>query len=175
MKSAGGVMRPAGCAQIVRAADPNASFERLEAHPHAFRTAHGLRTAGNLAVGQIGLDQINQSCTGLAGIGRRQCMRENSRLYLIAASSIAEHRALKFVEHDQNRAQCVVCHIAGASCAAHESQVQKATHAAPFIVEAEGQGPMQVSDQKHGFGRDMVTVRCDRYFGEIFSQMWDPL
>jgi hypothetical protein len=30
---------------------------------------------------------------------------------------------------------------------------------------------MQIRNQKHGLGRDMVGVRCDRYFREIFSQM----
>ena len=171
MNSAGGVMRAAGRAQVVRAADPDASFERLEAHPHAFGASHGLRAAGNLTVGEIGLNQIDQGSTGLAGIGRRQRMRENPGLNFVAAGGVAEHRALEFVEHHQYRAQCVVRDIAGTPRAAHESQVQQATHAAPFIVQAERQRPMQIGDQEHGFGRDMVGVRCDRYFREIFSQM----
>ena len=171
MKSAGGVMRAAGRAQVVWAADPDTPFEWLEAHPHAFRAPHGLRAAGDLAIGEIRLDQINQGSTGLADISRRQRMGEDPCLNLIAASGVAKDRALELVEYDQDGAQCVVRHIAGTPGAAHESQVQQAAHAAPFVVQAKRQSPMQISDQEHGFGRDMVGVRCDRYFREIFSQM----
>jgi hypothetical protein len=56
MNSTDGVMCAAGRSQIVRAADPDAAFERLEADAYTFRTPHGLRPAGNLAIGEIGLD-----------------------------------------------------------------------------------------------------------------------
>jgi hypothetical protein len=56
MKSAYGVMRAAGRSQIVRAADPNAAFERLETDADTFCAPHGLRSAGNLAIREIGLD-----------------------------------------------------------------------------------------------------------------------
>jgi hypothetical protein len=49
--------------------------------------------------------------------------------------------------------------------------VQQAAHAPPFIVQAKCQGPMQVGDHEHGFRRDMVGVRRDRDFREIFSQL----
>ena len=175
MKSARGVMGAADRAQIVRAADPDASFEWLEAYPHAFRTAHRLRATGNLAVGEIGLDQIDQGSAGLAGIGRRQCMRKNSRLYFIAAGRIAEYRALEFVEHDQHRTQRVVCHIAGAPRAAHESQVQQSADGPTFIVQTQRERAVKFGDQEHGFRRHMIRVRGDRYFREIFRQMGDPL
>lgn len=42
--------------QIIRAAYPDTAFEGLETNPHDFGAAHGLRSAGNLAVSEIGLD-----------------------------------------------------------------------------------------------------------------------
>ena len=174
MKSTDGVVCAAGRAQIVRAADPDSPFERLEANPHTFRAAHCLRAAGDLAVGEIRLDQVHQGSAGLARIGRRQGMREYPGLNFIAASGVAEHGTLEFVEHHEDGAQCVVRHIAGTPGAAHETQMQQAAHTAPFVVQAKRQSAMQIRDQQHGLGGDMVGVRCDRYFREIFSQMEGP-
>src|ERR1700689_1626196 len=55
MKSAYGVMCAAGRPQIVRTADPDAALERLETHAYPFCAPHGLRSAGNLAIREIGL------------------------------------------------------------------------------------------------------------------------
>src|SRR5271170_8487737 len=98
MNSAGGVMRPAGRAQIIGSAYPDAAFEGLETHAHALGPAHGLRAAGNLAVSEIRLNQIDQRSAGLTGIRRRQGVRENARLNLIARRGIAEHSALEPIE-----------------------------------------------------------------------------
>ena len=84
MKSAGGVMGPAGRAQIIRTAYPDAAFKRLKAYAHALGAAHGLRAAGNLAVGQIGLNQIDQRSAGLTGVRGWQGVRKNARLNLVA-------------------------------------------------------------------------------------------
>jgi hypothetical protein len=175
MKLPGGVMRSTSRSQVVGAAYPDAALEGLEAHAHALGTAHGLGAAGYLAVRKIRLYQIDQGGTGLARIRRRQRMRENARLNLIARGSIAEHSALEAVEDHEDRTQCVVGHIAGAAGAAHEFQMQQAAHAPAFVMQAKRQSPVQVGDHEHGLWRDMKGVRCDRYFSEIFCQMGDPL
>ena len=167
-------MRAAGGSQVVRTANPDAAFEGLEAHAYPFGPPHSLRPAGNLPVGKIRLNQVDQGGTGLAGIRGRQGMRENARLYLIAPRRIAEHRALEPVEHHQHGTQCVVGHIAGTPGAAHEFEMQQPAHAAALVVQAKRQGAVQFGDQEHGLGRDMVRVGRDRDFRQIFRQMGIP-
>src|ERR1700685_1317073 len=99
MNSAGGVMRSAGRAQIIGLPYPDPAFEGRETPPHPLGPAHGLRAAGNLAVSEIRLNQIDQRSAGLTRIRRRQGMRENPRLNLIARRGIAEHSAFASIEH----------------------------------------------------------------------------
>src|ERR1700722_1592006 len=99
-ESTGGAACSRRCPQIVRSANPRAPFERLKTHPEDLGPARGLGTAGNLAVGEIRANQIDQGCTGLVGVRRRQRVREDSRLHLIAARGIAEDGAFEAVEHD---------------------------------------------------------------------------
>src|SRR5258708_31918804 len=98
MNSAYRVMSAGRRAQIVRTANPDAALERLETHAHTFGAPHGLRSAGNLAVREIRLNQVDQRSTRFARIGRRQGMRENARLHLVAPGRIAENGALELVE-----------------------------------------------------------------------------
>src|SRR6266851_7075735 len=93
-ESADGALCSRGCPQVVRSANPHAAFERLEAHTQRFGSARGLSAAGNLAVCKICPNQVDQGGTGLARIGRRQRMREDSRLNFVSACGVAEHRPL---------------------------------------------------------------------------------
>ena len=97
-------------------------------------------------------------------------MRENARLDFIGAGRVAEHGALEAVEHDQHRTQGIVRHIAGTPGPAHEPQMQQAAHAPFLVMQAQRQGAVQFGDHEHGFGRDVVSVRRDHDFREIYCQ-----
>src|SRR5882757_10133470 len=121
--------RSGGCgeapcrAQVIRPAYPDAAFKGLKADAHTFGAACGLRSTGNFSVREIGLDQINQRSARFTDFGRRQSMRQNARLDLVAPRRMPQHRSLEFIEHHQDGTQCVVRHIAGTPGAAHEFQV----------------------------------------------------
>ena len=170
MNSAGGVMRAAGRAQVVGAADPDASFERLETNAQPLGPARGLSAASNLAIGEISLDQIDQGCAGFTCVSRRQRMREDARLNLVAAGGVAEHGSLEPVENHQYRAQSVVSHVAGAARPTHEPQMQQAADTPALVMQAKRQGTVQIGDHEHGFRRDVISVRRDHDFREICCQ-----
>src|SRR5271170_5355241 len=71
-----GAARARGGAQIVGSANPDAALEGLEANPQRFGPASRLGAADNLAIGEIGLDQVDQRGAGLAGVRRRQRVGE---------------------------------------------------------------------------------------------------
>jgi hypothetical protein len=152
----------------VRSRYPNAAFEWLEAHSQGFGSARGLRATSYFAVREIGTDQVDQGGAGLARVRRGQRVRENARLNLIAPRRIADDPALEAIEHDQNRAQCVVRYIARQSRAPDEAQMQQSAYATSFVVKTQCKGSVQFGDHQYGLGRDLICVRRDYDFREFF-------
>jgi len=149
---------------------PNAAFERLEADAHGLGSACHLGAAADFTVGKIGSYQINQGGAGLAGLRRRQRMRENARLYVVAPRRIPDHAALEAIENDQNRTQGIVRHIARSASPPDEAQVQQAADAATFVMQAQCKGSLQFGYHQDGFGRDLIGVRRDYDFREMFCR-----
>lgn len=115
-----------GCSQVAWTRYPDAAFERLEAHAHGFGASDCLRAAGDLSVGEIGSKQIHKGGARLAGVRRRQCVREDACVNIVASPRATHDPALESIQYDQDRAQCVVGDIAGAARVAHEPQMQQA-------------------------------------------------
>ncbi len=173
--STGRAMPSADRSRIIRPAYPGAALGRLETHPQPFGPARHLRAASNFAVGEVGSDEIDQGGTGLNGIRRRQRVSENARLNVVARDRVAEHRALEVIQHDQEGSQGLVLHIAGKPGTADEAQMQQPADATTLIVQAKSQSSMQISDHEQGFGRNVISVRRDQQFLEIFCHVSDPL
>src|SRR5882757_2903876 len=149
---------------------PNAAFERLEAHAHGLDSACHLGAAADFTLGKIGPYQINQGGAGLAGLRRRQRMRKDARLNIIAPRRVPDHTALETIENDQNRTQGIVRHIARSSRPPNEAQVQQAADAATFVMQAQCKGSLQFGYHQDGLGRNLIGVRRDDEFREMFCR-----
>jgi hypothetical protein len=104
---------------------------------------------------------------GSSTSGRRQRMGQDACLNVVALGRIAEHPRLKRSRTTRTELSVLSVTSLGTAGAAHELQVQQAAHAASLVVQAKRQRAVQIGDQKHGFGRDMVGVRRDHDFREI--------
>ena len=127
--------RPGSARPAVRPRYPNTAFEWLKADAHGLSPTRHLRTTSDFSVLKIGSYEIYQGGAGLVGVRRRQRMRENARLNIIAPRRISDHALLEAIENDQNRTQGFVRHIARPSRSPGEPQMQQSPDAATFVMK----------------------------------------